>query len=71
MKYKKLTSEEERVIINKGTEMPFTGKYLNFNGKGTYVCKKCGSHLYHSADKFESHCDLNLRTVILILRGFE
>ena len=56
MKYKKLTSEEERVIINKGTEMPFTGKYLNFDGKGTYVCKKCGSHLYHSEDKFESHC---------------
>ena len=56
MKYKKLTSEEERVIINKGTEMPFTGKYLNFDGKGTYVCKNCGSHLYFSKDKFESHC---------------
>jgi len=48
MKFKKLTSEEERVIINKGTEMPFTGKYLNFDGKGTYV--------YFSEDKFESHC---------------
>ena len=56
MKYRKLTYEEERVIINKGTEMPFTGKYLNFDGKGTYVCKRCGSHLYHSGDKFESHC---------------
>ena len=36
--------------------MPFTGKYLNFDGKGTYVCKRCGSHLYFSGDKFESHC---------------
>ena len=56
MKFKKLTSEEERVIINKGTEMPFTGKYLNFEGEGTYVCKRCNSPLYHSEDKFESHC---------------
>lgn len=56
MKYNKLTPEEEKVIIDKGTEMPFTGKYLNFDGKGTYVCKRCGSHLYHSEDKFESHC---------------
>ena len=28
------------LIINKGTEMPFTGKYLNFDGKGIYVCKR-------------------------------
>jgi len=56
MKYKKLTPEEERVIVHKGTEMPFTGKYYEFNEKGTYVCKRCGSHLFRSHDKFDSHC---------------
>jgi peptide methionine sulfoxide reductase msrA/msrB len=53
---RKLTKEEERVIVNKGTEMPFTGKYDDFFEKGTYVCKRCGAELYHSSDKFNSHC---------------
>lgn len=56
MEYKKLTPEEERVIINKGTEMPFTGKYEKFSEKGTYVCKQCGTPLYRSEDKFDAHC---------------
>ncbi len=51
-----LTPEEKRVIINKGTEAPFTGKYYNYFGKGTYVCKNCGAPLYRSTDKFESEC---------------
>jgi peptide methionine sulfoxide reductase msrA/msrB len=55
-KFQKLTPEEERVIIYKGTEMPFTGKYWNTFEKGTYNCKRCGSELYHSEDKFDSHC---------------
>jgi len=55
-KYKKLTKEEERVIVNKGTEMPFTGKYYAFWDKGTYVCKRCGAALYHSESKFEADC---------------
>jgi methionine-R-sulfoxide reductase len=55
-KYKKLTTEEERVIMNKGTEMPFTGKYYAFWDKGTYVCKRCGAALYRSESKFESDC---------------
>ena len=54
--YKKLTKEEERVIVNKGTEMPFTGKYYAFWEKGTYVCKRCGAALYHSESKFEADC---------------
>ena len=55
-KIKDLTSEEKRVIIGKGTELPFTGKYNDFSEKGTYSCKQCGAHLYHSDDKFSSHC---------------
>ena len=56
MKLKKLTPEEERVIIHKGTEAPFSGKYENFFDKGTYVCKRCGTPLYSSEDKFHSGC---------------
>jgi len=54
--YRDLTPEEERVILNKGTERPFTGKYDDFYEEGTYVCKQCGAELYHSADKFDAHC---------------
>jgi peptide methionine sulfoxide reductase msrA/msrB len=53
---KHLTPEEEQVIVHKGTEMPFTGKYYAFWEKGTYVCKKCGAKLYRSENKFESNC---------------
>ncbi|MCD4692366.1 MAG: bifunctional methionine sulfoxide reductase B/A protein [Calditrichales bacterium] len=56
MKYKQLTPEEERVIIHKGTEAPFSGKYYNYKEKGTYICKKCNAPLYRSGDKFDSHC---------------
>ena len=53
---KKLTPQEERVIIHKGTEQPFSGKYDNFYESGTYSCKQCGSALYNSDDKFKSGC---------------
>ncbi len=56
MKYKKLTPEEERVIIYKGTEAPFSGKYEDFEQQGTYVCKRCGAPLYRSDDKFNAQC---------------
>ncbi|MBP7103309.1 MAG: bifunctional methionine sulfoxide reductase B/A protein [Bacteroidales bacterium] len=51
-----LTEEEKRVILGKGTEAPFSGQYNDFFEAGTYVCKQCGSPLYHSSDKFSSHC---------------
>lgn len=51
-----LTPEEERVIVNKGTEYPGTGKLLNNTAKGTYVCKRCNAPLYSSDDKFASEC---------------
>ncbi len=56
MKYNELTPEEENVILYKGTERPFTGKYLNNKEKGIYTCKRCGAELYRSDDKFESSC---------------
>lgn len=56
MNYKELTPEEERVIIHKGTERPFTGKYYDHEEEGTYVCKRCGAELYRSTDKFDSGC---------------
>ncbi len=55
-KYNTLTSEEEYVIINKGTERPFTGEYTNNKRKGTYLCKRCNAPLYKSEDKFDSEC---------------
>ncbi len=56
MKYNKLTKEEERVIINKGTEQPHTGIYNDFFEEGTYNCKQCGAELYKSDTKFDGHC---------------
>lgn len=53
---KELTPEEKRVIINKGTERPFTGKYNDHFVKGIYTCKQCGAKLYTSDSKFRSHC---------------
>jgi len=53
---KKLTKEEESVIVHKGTEKPFTGEFYAFWDKGTYVCKRCGTPLYHSESKFEAGC---------------
>lgn len=55
-KYNKLSKEEYRVIINKGTEIPFTGKYNNHYEKGTYICRQCNAPLYKSSDKFNSGC---------------
>lgn len=56
MNWNKLTPEEEKVIVHKGTEYPGTGKYLNNKEKGTYTCKRCDAPLYTSDSKFDSHC---------------
>ncbi len=53
---KVLTPEEKRVIIDKGTERPFTGLYYGHKEKGTYKCKQCAAPLYRSDDKFDSGC---------------
>lgn len=52
----KLTAEEKRVIVDKGTEAPFLGEYVNNKRMGVYICKRCKSPLYNSKDKFESTC---------------
>lgn len=52
----KLTPEEERVIIYKGTEPPFTGEYDELFQPGTYVCRRCNTPLYTSDRKFNSGC---------------
>lgn len=56
MVYNQLTPEEEAVIINKGTEAPYSGEYEKHSEVGTYVCKRCGANLFNSQDKFDAHC---------------
>lgn len=53
---KELTEKEKRIIIEKGTEAPFVGEYVNTKETGVYVCRQCGAPLYNSKDKFESDC---------------
>jgi peptide methionine sulfoxide reductase msrA/msrB len=54
--YKKLTPEQERIIIHKGTERPFSGKYNNHYETGIYTCMRCGAELFESSSKFKSGC---------------
>jgi peptide-methionine (R)-S-oxide reductase len=56
MAYNKLTSEEKRVIEEKGTEMPFAGEYDDFFVDGTFICRRCNTPLFSSKAKFEAHC---------------
>ena len=56
MQFNKLTPKEKQVIIYKGTETPFSGKYVDNKEKGIYSCKRCDAVLYKSEDKFDSHC---------------
>ncbi len=56
MTYNKLTPEEEQVILYKGTELPYTGKYYKNTAAGVYTCKRCGAELFRSTDKFDAGC---------------
>ncbi len=49
-----LTAEEYRVLREKGTEAPFSGKLLHEKRSGTYNCKVCGAPLFGSDAKFDS-----------------
>jgi len=54
MRYNTLNEEEKRVILNKGTERPFAGKYWNHHEDGTYLCRQCNAPLFLSDAKFDS-----------------
>jgi len=56
MQYNKLTPDEERVILHKGTEPPFSGEYDMLFEDGVYVCRRCNTPLYRSSNKFHSGC---------------
>lgn len=56
MKLNKLTPEEEKVILYKGTEAPFSGKYDSMYDEGMYVCRQCDTPLYTSKSKFNAGC---------------
>lgn len=56
MKLNKLSPEEEKVIVQKGTEEPYTGEYDTQFTEGTYVCRRCETALYTSSTKFHSGC---------------
>lgn len=51
-----LTPEEENVIVNKGTERPFSGEYDNFFRSGIFVCRRCNLPLFSSKSKFNAGC---------------
>ncbi|MEI6516239.1 MAG: bifunctional methionine sulfoxide reductase B/A protein [bacterium] len=54
--WRKLTPTEERIIVKKGTEAPFSGHFNKFKDNGTFTCRRCGAALYRSNDKFDSGC---------------
>jgi len=54
--YRRLTRAEERVIVHKGTEPAFSGEFDDQFAPGVYSCRRCGSPLYRSDDKFDSGC---------------
>jgi len=56
MVYNNLTPEEKRIIEDKGTEAPFTGKYDNFYEDGTFICRRCNAPIFSSKAKFDAGC---------------
>ena len=54
--FEHLTPEEKSVIVEKGTEAPFTGEYNDFYEVGTFVCRACNNPLYESSAKFDAGC---------------
>jgi len=56
MSYNSLSQEEKRVIEEKGTERPFSGRYDNFYKPGVFMCRKCNTPLFSSKSKFDAGC---------------
>lgn len=55
-KYKSLTPTVTNILLNKGTEAPFSGKYYNEIIDGSYICRGCGAVLFRSNTQFTSGC---------------
>ncbi len=55
-KWNHLNAEEARIILHKGTEMPYSGEYDQFYKDGTYICRQCNNPLFDSSAKFKSGC---------------
>ena len=53
---KELSEEQYRILRQKGTERPFTGKYNIHSENGTYTCMACRIPLFESSSKFDSGC---------------
>jgi peptide-methionine (R)-S-oxide reductase len=51
-----LSAFEYQVIRLAGTEPPFVGEFTDTKDVGTYGCRACGSELFRSESKFDSHC---------------
>lgn len=51
---KELAPEKFHVLIEKGTEPPFTGKFDKHDKEGIYVCAGCGQELFRSDEKYDS-----------------
>ncbi|MFL6474175.1 MAG: methionine-R-sulfoxide reductase [Nitrososphaera sp.] len=56
MSYNELTPEQERVMVHRATEAPFSGEYDNFYDEGTFICRRCNSPLFSSKSKFNAGC---------------